>query len=189
MVKNRIRVMLAARDTTALKVTESIPGMTKVAMSYIVQGVSLPTREGMEAMCKALQCQATDLYDEAELDLNVTREAKPGNQKRGMIAVDGRDANNTTIPICTPESPVRIKECAENAHEGQERIRFWLKPEEKAALVKAVEGLGYHSLTEWMREMYRYTIKQYAMLKLDGKLLHDLIPPFKAPEVPATDKS
>ena len=72
------------------------------------------------------------------------------------------------------------------ARNGEKRLP---SPEEKAALVKAVKGLGYHSTAEWMREMYRQTLKQYAALKLDGKTLHDLIPPIVEPVAPATKQS
>lgn len=197
MIQNEIRVMLAKRGTSAAALSTKIPDMNKVCMSFIVNGAALPTREGMRAMCRELDCKATDLYSEEELDLNVTAETKEerplkqepaqatdGEKKRIIISPD---SEKVTIPLNSLEAPVRLRtEKRKDGHENQERVFFWFKPEEKAALVKATEGLGYRSLTEWMREMYRQTLKQYATLKLEGKTLHELIPPIAEPESPAT---
>lgn len=189
MVNNRIRVMLAEKRMSAAALSAQVPDMTKVCMSFVVNGAAMPTREGMTAICKALDCLATDLYDEAELDLNVTgRTSKAESPLQSAEAISAR-VEDATIPVNSLEAPVKAENRDKSGHAGQERVFFWFKPEEKAALVKAVKGLGYRSTAEWMREMYRQTLKQYAALKLDGKTLHDLIPPIVEPISPATSKS
>lgn len=189
MVDNRIRVMLAEKNMSAAALSRTMPEMGKVCMSFIVNGIALPTREGMAAMCQALDCLATDLYDEAELDLNVTDST--GAESPLHTEDTEKEEERPNIPLNSLETPVRQKaeRRERGGHEGQERLFFWFKPEEKAALVKAVKGLGYHSTTEWMREMYRQTLKQYAALGLEGKNLHDLIPPIVKPVAPATQSS
>jgi DNA-binding Xre family transcriptional regulator len=197
MIQNEIRVMLAKRGTSAAALSTKIPDMNKVCMSFIVNGAALPTREGMQAMCRELDCKATDLYDEEELNLNVTAEpkaqrplteepAQATNAEKKKIVI-GAESETVTIPLNSLEAPVRQRvEKRKDGHENQERVFFWFDPEEKAALIKATEALGYRNLTEWMREMYRLTLKQYAALKLEGKTLHDLVPPLFEPESPAT---
>lgn len=192
MVENRIRVMLAEKKMSATALSATMPDMGKVCMSFIVNGMALPTRDGMRAMCQTFDCLATDLYDEAELNLNVTggkgEEAPESPLHTAVVNAETETEERATIPLNSLEAPVRQKEerSGNHGHEGQERMFFWFKPEEKAALVKAVKGLGYRSTAEWMREMYRQTLKQYAALKLDGKTLHELIPPVVEPVSPAT---
>lgn len=192
MVDNRIKVLLAEKNMSAAALSKTIPGMGKVCMSFIVNGIALPTREGMTAMCGTLDCLPTDLYDEAELNLNVTG-VKGQSPESPLHQAAIKEAEHTegraTIPLNSLEAPVRQKAERRDSsgHEGQERMFFWFQPEEKAALVKAVKGLGYRSTAEWMREMYRQTLKQYAALGLEGKTLHDLIPPVVVPVPPATN--
>ena len=181
MVDNRIRVMLAEKKMSAAALAARIPDMSKPVMSYIVQGITLPTRDDMDIICRELDCKATDLYEAKELDLNVTGNQTADSQQNKTAG--------KTIPLAQ-DAPMRIRiERDSKDHAGYERIHFWFTPEEKAALIKAVKGLGYRNTTEWMREMYRQTLKQYAALNLDGKMLHDLVPPYIDPFVPATDKS
>lgn len=52
-----------------------------------------------------------------------------------------------------------------------------MNAEEMAVLFKAVEGLGYHSAAEWLREMYRVTLHKYISLNLKDNALHGSIPP------------
>lgn len=194
MVENRIRAMLAEKNMSAAALSKTMPGMGKVCMSFIVNGIALPTREGMTAMCGTLDCLPTDLYDEAELNLNITGSemAESPLHIEDVAEVKATKAEEMpAIPLNSLESPVREKAERRDSsgHEGQERVFFWFRLEEKAALVKAVKGLDYRSVAEWMREMYRQTLKQYAALRLDGKTLHDLIPPIVEPVPPATNKS
>lgn len=53
----------------------------------------------------------------------------------------------------------------------------WLTKEESDALEQAIGCLGYSGTKEWIREMYRQTVKQYGVLQLDGRALHELVPP------------
>ena len=181
MVENRIRVLLAEKKMSATALASKVPGMSKVCLSFIVNGIAMPTREGVSAITEELECLATDIWNEEDLNLNVT-----GNKQASPLHTA---EERPTLPLNSLETPVRAKAEKRDGHEGQERIFFWFRPEEKAALVKAVKGLGYHSTSEWMREMYRQTLKQYAALKLDGKTLHDLIPPIVEPVAPATKQS
>ena len=64
-------------------------------------------------------------------------------------------------------------------NEGMEQFRVWLPAEEKAALFKAIAGLGYHSAAEWLREKYRATLREYIALQLNNKTLHEAIPPHR----------
>lgn len=188
MVDNRIRAKLAEKRMSATALSETIPGVGKAGMSFIVNGIVLPTREGMAAMCETLNCRPTDLYDEAELNLNIA--AGDADAESPLYKAE-RETEEPTVTANAPKAPVRQKaqRLDKSGHEGQERVYFWFRPEEKAALVKAVNGLGYRSTAEWMREMYRQTLKQYAALRLEGKELHELIPPIVKPVPPATNKS
>ena len=193
MVDNRIKVLLAEKKMSAAALSKTMPDMGKVCMSFIVNGIALPTREGMAAMCETLDCVPTDLYDEAELNLNITGSGETESPLHNDAAEvkAAKTEEEPIIPLNSLEAPVRQKaeQRDRSGHEGQERVFFWFRPEEKEALVKAVKGLGYRSVAEWMREMYRQTLKQYAALKLNGKTLHDLIPPIVEPVPPATNKS
>jgi len=196
MIDNRIRVMLADKKMSAAALSKQMPDMGKVCMSFIVNGIALPTREGMAAMCETFGCLATDLYDEAELNLNVTGKSEGQRPTESPlhtaeVKAETETEERATIPLNSLEAPVRqrAEQSGNHGHEGQERLFFWFKPEEKAALIKAVKGLGYRSTAEWMREMYRQTLKQYAALRLDGKTLHELIPPVVEPVSPATNKA
>jgi len=192
MEDNRIRVLLAEKKMSAAALATKT-GMSKVCMSFIMNGIAMPTREGVQAMTSELECLATDIWKEEALDLNVT--AKRGEEPTASPLHTAEEApkehteERATLPLNSLEAPVRQKAEKRDGHEGQERVFFWFRPEEKAALVKAVKGLGYHSTAEWMREMYRQTLKQYAALKLEGKTLHDLIPPIVEPITPATKTS
>lgn len=193
MVENRIRAMLAEKRMSAAALASKVPGMSKVCMSFIVNGIAMPTREGVGAITEELECLATDLWKEEELNLNVTGSRGTKPEASPLRAAEEQTKAQTdeqpTHPLNSLEAPVRVKTVKRDGHEGQERVFFWFRPEEKAALVKAVKGLGYHSTAEWMREMYRQTLKQYAALKLDGKTLHDLIPPIVEPIPTATKQS
>lgn len=198
MVKNGIRVMLAKRETSAAALSAKIPDMNKVCMSFIVNGAALPTREGMQAMCRELGCKATDLYEEAELNLNVTGEteqrpltqepAQAESAEKRRIKI-GEDSKTVTIPLNSLEAPVRQRvEKRKDGHEGQERMFFWLEPEEKKGLETALAGLGYRSSAEWFREMMRIAMKQYIAVKTESTELQNYIPPF-ATESPGTNKA
>ena len=174
MVDNQIKVMLAKRGLSAAALSRDIPEMNKVCMSFIVNGITMPTREGMREICSILHCTPIELYEEAELDLNIARKPKESPQpvvelKKATVTMEEiKEAMKDTLPVPQPWQN----------HVGQKQLRVWLTEEERAALEKATKGLGYRSIAEWLREMYRQTLKQYAALQLDGKTLQDLIPPF-----------
>lgn len=184
MVENQIKVMLAKRGLSAAALSRDVPEMNKVCMSFIVNGITMPTREGMRDICRLLRCNPVDLYDESELDLNIHR--KPPESARQPAAeeqttttaeAEKESTESGKAPFNSVEAPDR-KTKSWQFHVGQKQLRVWLTGEERAALETAVKGLGYRSLAEWLREMYRQTIKQYAALKLGGKAIHELIPPF-----------
>ncbi|MEG2623293.1 MAG: hypothetical protein RSC06_10375, partial [Clostridia bacterium] len=106
----------------------------------------LPTRDGLDKMCEVFDCVPTDIYAASDIDLFSMHE----NSKEPKT-IDLKD---------TP-------------HKGMEQIRVWLLADEKAALFKAVNVLGYRSVAEWLRDMYRATIHNYISLTI----LHEAIPP------------
>jgi DNA-binding Xre family transcriptional regulator len=103
------------------------------ALSYIEQGHVMPTRTDMAALCETLGCTPTDLYDPEELDLSLVDAAKEDKPSPGQPHKRDRGA----------------------------ALRVWLRPEEKRTLEEAVKGLGYRSVSEWVREMRRNTLARY----------------------------
>lgn len=161
MVRNRIKVMRAEAEISATALAEKLPdGMNKVCMSFIENGQALPTKESLAAMCEVLNCKPGDLYNPEDIDLR---------------AVGRKDAT----PEFATAAPVRMsvgKGGERSNHEGMEQLRVWMQAEEKVALSKAVDGLGYKSLAEWLREMYRQTIHRYVALGLkDNEKLHEFV--------------
>lgn len=175
MVHNRIKVMRAEADISATALAEKMPeGVDKIVMSYIEKGRVLPTRDGLEVMCDVFGCLPTDIYNENDIDLlAVKRKPEPAQQPKTeaiKVKVVSTGENPREILIPSPQKDF-------GRHEGMEQLRVWMNAEEKAALFKAVEGLGYHSVAEWLREMYRITIHKYISLNLKDKALHESIPP------------
>ena len=124
MVENRIRVMLAEKNMSAAALSATMPDMGKVCMSFIVNGIALPTREGMTAMCNTLDCIPTDLYDEAELNLNVIGNTDAESPLHIEDAAEVKAASKTeeraTIPINSLEAPVRRKAEKHDDHAGRQ---------------------------------------------------------------------
>ena len=175
MVRNRIKVMRAEADISATALAEKMPeGVDKIVMSYIEKGRVLPTREGLERMCDVFDCIPTDLYNAHDIDLlAVKRKPEPVQPpKPGAVRVKAVSTGENPQEILIPTPPKDL-----GRHEGMEQLRVWMNAEEKAALFKAVEGLGYHSVAEWLREMYRVTLHKYISLNLKDKALHESIPP------------
>ena len=156
MVRNRIKVKRAEANISAVALSGMLPdGVDKVAMSFIEQGRVLPTRDSLKEMCKVLECSPTDLYRERDLDL--------------LSVVD-----STEVELESVARP----DIQRADHEGQERVRVWMKAEEKEALLQAIAGLGYQSVTEWLREMYRATMQRYVELHLEKhRKIHQVITP------------
>jgi hypothetical protein len=67
--RNRIRVLLAENHETAKSIVPMLPDVDRSSMSYIVQGRVLPTKQTLNAMTAALNCETKDLYDLNDIDL------------------------------------------------------------------------------------------------------------------------
>lgn len=169
MVANRLRVRLAEANMSAAALSQRMPdAINKVCMSFIQAGKVLPTKDAMKVMCEVLKCEPTDIYAATDIDLlSLVREqadAKAAEVKfhprAKAVTLDGKAA----APIY--ES---------NGHAGEKQFRVWMPTEEKAALFKAINGLGYVSVAEWFREMCRKTLKEYIALNLQDKTLHGAI--------------
>lgn len=178
MVRNRIKVFRAEVGISASALSERMPGgVDKVAMSFIEGGRVLPTRDGLEVMCELFDCLPTDLYTRDELDLLAVRakpeatQQPPQAKAKASAAQTGDEPDEDRISLGRPDATDR------NQHEGMEQIRVWMQAEEKAALFKAVNALGYRSVAEWLREMYRETLNKYITLKLQDRKLHEAVPP------------
>ncbi len=173
MVRNRIKVMRAEVDISATALAEKMPeGVDKIVMSYIEKGRVLPTREGLEAMCDVFGCIPTDIYNANDIDLLAVKRKPEQPPKAEAVKVKAVSTGKNPREIIIPSPQKDL-----GRHEGMEQLRVWMNAEEKAALFKAVEGLGYHSVAEWLREMYRVTLHKYISLNLKDKALHESIPP------------
>lgn len=173
MVSNRIKVLRAEADISATALSSKMPeGVDKIVMSYIEKGRVLPTRESLEVMCDVFGCLPTDIYKAQDIDLLAVKRkpTQQPTQEPVMVkaASEGKDPNEIIV------QPARQ---SVERHEGMEQIRVWMPADEKAALFKAVAGLGYHSVAEWLREKYRETLHAYIALNLENKTLHEAIPP------------
>ena len=205
MVENKIKDMLARKGISAAALSREMPDMDKVCMCFITGGKAMPTRSGMQAMCGILGCKPTDLYREEELNLN-TEESRaeapagfPFDRETEEVVRVAKAAGVSTetikalAPINGMEAPDQFRPAETpwrgRGHEGQVELRVWMKPEEKQALEKAVIGLGYRSTTEWLREMYRQTVKQYLALNLNGNIITHFVPPLAANEAGASGTS
>ena len=177
MVKNRIKVELAKADMTAAALSALLPDdINKVCMSFIQAGKVLPTIDGLRAMCEIFKCNPTDIYDLKDLDLlslvgqraEIKAEAAPATAQ----APTREQAVQAAIVNETAPAQTHIHV---NAHAGMQQLRVWMQPDEKAALVKAVRGLGYVSVAEWLREMVRKTLRDYISLNLKKATIHQAV--------------
>lgn len=138
MVRNRIKERLSDAGISAKALSERMPdGLNPVAMTFIMAGKVLPTREGLQAMCSVLNCKVSDLYDLN--DLNLLTESCP-------------HTNGDDVPA--------------GRRDAKEEFRSWMLPEEKSALRTAISSLGYRSMSEWLREMTRQTLERCLGMKL-----------------------
>lgn len=109
---NRIKAVLADRNTSAAQVARVLPDAnTEVPMSFISQGKVLPTRDDLEAMCAELHCTPVELYPDLQsIDLaGVLREKKAfpkldrNRDRSGRIWIDSgneESKNNLYQMIC-----------------------------------------------------------------------------------------
>lgn len=174
MVRNRIKVMRAEAEISATALAEKLPdGMNKVCMSFIEKGQVLPTKEGLATMCEVLNCTPGELYNPEDIDLRAVGRKDDAAESEAFatvrVSVKKRE-DIDTVRIEANKGEERF------SHEGMEQLRVWMQAEEKAALFKAVSGLGYKSVAEWLREMYRQTIHRYIVLGLkDSEKLHEFV--------------
>lgn len=142
MTKNNIRLRFLKKGISQTEAANQMPDdVGRVGMSFIATGRVLPTKDGLEALCKILDCTPADLYDPSDLDLlsagsNGSEQPSPPNRSR-----------------------------AGSQHDGMLQLRAWLRPYEKDALETAVQELGYRSVSEWLREMIRNTVARNKRLQ------------------------
>lgn len=168
MVENKLRSLRAEARVTQATLAEMMPDdVGKVGFCFIEAGKVLPTKAGLRALCDYFNCKPEHIYPcEAELDLS-------GAIEREDQAVT---ANRSKLLAAAGSEPDDADGDADREdHKGQEQLRVWMEIEEKAALVKAIKGLGYKSLAEWLREMYRDTLSRYLALKLSKISIHEAV--------------
>ena len=176
-VANRIKVLRAEANISATALASQIPGGDKVVMSYIENGRALPTKDGLEKMCDIFSCKPADIYATDDLNLlSVKREPEAAQPTKGKRRDTQQETRLQNLRADTAEQ-----------REGMEQVRVWMAADEKAALFKAISGLGYRSVSEWMREKYRATLREYIALNLGDKTLHEAIPPDKEINLPEVD--
>ncbi len=176
MVRNRIKVMRAEIGISAAALADKLPDVTsKVAMSYVEQGQVLPTKEALAKMCEVFGCRPDELYNLADIDLRAVGQEENALPKAALKIKTIASARGKSITAMEAEID---SASSRDRHEGMEQLRVWILAEEKDALFKAVNGLGYKSVAEWLRDMYRQTILKYVSLGLKGgEKLHESIPP------------
>lgn len=180
MVKNNIRVMLAEREMSAAALSDLLPEeVNPVCVSFLMKGRVLPTPETMQVMCDTFNCAATDLYHPKDLSLQCIRpaceqvEPEQINVKAPDLtkAAAAKKALDKVGYVDIP-APIRKK-----GHDGMEQVRIWMSAEEKAALFKAVQRMGYQSVAEWFREQYRQLLRDYIGLGIGESNIHEAVPP------------
>lgn len=145
MVKNNIRSELWRKGVKQADVVRKIEDVNAVQFSAIVGGNVLPTKDSMKVICDVLECKPTDLYDRDELIL-IEEEPK-------VYPLHEADVHFSRKPEIVKED-----------HDGMERFRVWMRPEEKEALINACAVLGYRNTSEWFREMYREALNRCATI-------------------------
>ena len=141
MTKNSIRLKFMEKGISQTEAASQMPDdVGRVGMSFIATGRVLPTKDGLKALCKILDCTPEDLYDPSDLDLL-------------SVGADKSD------------QPTRSPSRTGSQHDGMLQLRAWLRPYEKDALETAVQELGYRSVSEWLREMIRNTVARNKQLQ------------------------
>lgn len=142
MVENNLRSALWKKNVTQAEIVRKLPDVNAVQFSAITAGNVLPTKGTLNVICETLDCQPTDLYD-----------------RKDLILVDD--------PVETSQQGVIVRKRSASAkedHEGMERFRVWMRPEEKEALFRACTILGYRNVSEWFREAYREALARCATI-------------------------
>lgn len=182
-VANRIKVLRAEANISATALASQIPGGDKVVMSYIENGRALPTKDGLEKMCDVFSCKPADIYAAEDLDLlSVKREPEAA-----AIPTEETRIAPCKHRLARQDPRLQSLRADTEQHEGMEQVRVWMPANEKAALFKAISGLGYHSVSEWLREKYRATLREYIALNLGDRTLHEAIPPTTEINPPEVD--
>lgn len=145
MVENNIRQTLWKKSVTQAEIVRRLPDVNAVQFSAITAGNVLPTKGTMEVICQVLDCRPTDLYDRADLILT--------GEEPKVYPLHEADVHFSRKPEIVKED-----------HEGMERFRVWMRPEEKEALINACAVLGYRNTSEWFREMYREALNRCATI-------------------------
>lgn len=154
MTENNIRSMRVRAGLSQEDVASSLPeGTNRVMVSFMEAGRTLPTVDGMKALCDLFICSPSDLYLLDDLDLSLS-EQFPTKCSTSAKADGGRGPG----------------------HEGMTEFRVWVKLEEKEAIEKAVAKLGYRSSAEWFREAQRALLQRCIMMGLSesGSSIVDL---------------
>lgn len=157
MTENNIRSMRVRAGLSQEDVASSLPeGTNHVMVSFMEAGRTLPTVDGMKALCDLFICSPSDLYLLDDLDLSLSEQFPTKCSTSTKTSGGGRGPG----------------------HEGMTEFRVWVKPEEKEAIEKAVAKLGYRSGAEWFREAQRALLQRCVMMGLSeaGSNIVDLRP-------------
>lgn len=157
MTENNIRSMRVRAGLSQEDVASSLPeGTNRVMVSFMEAGRTLPTVDGMKALCDLFICSPSDLYLLDDLDLSLSEQFPTKCSTSTKTSGGGRG----------------------HGHEGMTEFRVWVKPEEKEAIEKAVAKLGYRSGAEWFREAQRALLQRCVMMGLSesGSNIVDLRP-------------
>ena len=145
MTENNIRSMRVRAGLSQEDVASSLPeGTNRVMVSFMEAGRTLPTVDGMKALCDLFICSPSDLYLLDDLDLSLSEQFPTKCSTSTKTSGGGRGPG----------------------HEGMTEFRVWVKPEEKEAIEKAVAKLGYRSGAEWFREAQRALLQRCVMMGL-----------------------
>lgn len=158
MTENNIKVYRVKRKISQIELAHAMDeGVTNVVVGFIESGKALPTKIGLEAMCRTLKATPEQLYKLEDLQL-----ASVSVQLEQGISPISKRLNSSRNPR------------SDRGHKGKIEFRTWLTPFEKSTLEDAVKQLGYRSSAEWFREMRRNTIAR--LLRLQGKESGKVIP-------------
>ena len=128
--KNRIRVLLAENHETAKSIVPMLPDVDRVSMSYIVQGRVLPTKDTLNAMTAALNCETKDLYDLADIDL--------ANSLSLVPEVEGLSLSKPTFPAIKSDARDRSG-------------RIWMDAGSEGAKDRVLEQAKRHGYDGWQQ--------------------------------------
>ena len=158
MTNNRIAAVRQELKFSQRALLAHLPDdVNPVALSFIEQGRVLPNAPTMAAMSDTLGKAPTELYEAA--DLNLT-----------LAAYDFPDPDSPE-PTGSEPGGKRGSTNRGRGKEGMVELRCWAKEEEKRTFDAALAALGYSSYTEWWREKYRATLRDFqTMLRIrEGK--------------------